>query len=96
MFEARRQLDDAIWQLGYERKEREFEKESDPRFDDYNFFEGCSGLQAALLDTELRLDKAEKRRKEERRKMRAASLDSEQRVKNLAEQLSLRRQKEAR
>jgi hypothetical protein len=47
-FEARRQLDDAIRQLSYERKEREFEKASDPRFYDYNLFEGYSGLQAAL------------------------------------------------
>jgi hypothetical protein len=63
---------------------------SDPRFDDYNFFEGYSVLQATLLDTEDRLDKAEKRHKEARREMRAALLDSEQRVQKLAEKLSLR------
>ena len=68
-FEARRQLDDTIRQLGYERKEREFEKASDPRFDDYNFFEGYAGLQAALLGTEGRLDYVNKRRKAELREM---------------------------
>ena len=61
-FEARRQLDDAIRQLGYERKERKFKKASDPLFDDYSFFEGHAGLQAALLDTEGRLDSVNKRR----------------------------------
>ncbi len=79
-FEARRQLDDAIRQLGYERKEREFQKASDPRFNDYNFFEGYSRLQAALLDTEGRLDYVEKRRKAERREMLDALFASEQRV----------------
>jgi hypothetical protein len=59
-FETRRQLDDSIQQLGNERKKREYEKASDPRFDAYIFFEGYSWLQAALMNTEDRLDKAEK------------------------------------
>ncbi len=95
-FEARRQLDDAIRQLGYERKEREFEKASDPRFDDYNFFEGYAGLQAALLDTEGRLDYVNKRRKAELREMWDALFASEQRVQELGEQLGVSRRKETR
>jgi hypothetical protein len=37
-FETRQQLDDTTLQLAYERKEREFEKALDPRYNDYNFF----------------------------------------------------------
>ena len=49
-FETRQQLDDTTRQLAYERKEREFEKALDPRYDDYNFFEGYLQLQHAVLD----------------------------------------------
>jgi hypothetical protein len=95
-FEARRQLDDAILQLGYERKEREFEKASDPLFDDYNFFEGHAVLQAALLDTEGRLDSVNKRRKAELWEMRDTFFANEQRVQELGEHLGVRRRKETR
>ena len=95
-FEARRQLDDAIRQLGYERREREFERALNPLFDDYNFFEGYSMLQDALSVTEDRLDYVEKRRKAERREMRDALFASEQRVRELGEQLHVRRRKETR
>ncbi len=70
---------------------REFKKSSDPLFDDCNFFEGSSGLQAALIDTEDRLDKVEKWTKAERLGMQAALYDSEQRVQKLTEQLSVSR-----
>jgi hypothetical protein len=95
-FEARRQLDDTIRQLGYERKECEFERALNPLFDDYNFFEGYSMLRDALSVTEDRLDYVEKRRKAERREMRDALFASEQKVRELGEQLHVRRRKETR
>ncbi len=60
LLEARQQLDDTILHLSYERKGREFEKALDAQNDDYYFFKGYSELQAALMDIEKRLDKANK------------------------------------
>ncbi len=53
-------------------------------------------MQAALIDTEDRLDKAEKGLKAERRGIRAVLFDSEQRVQKLTEQFSVSRRREIR
>ncbi len=53
-------------------------------------------MQAALLDTEGRLDYGSKRRKAEQREMQDALFASEQRVQELGEQLGVRRRKETR
>ena len=79
-FETRQQLDDTTRQLAYERKEREFEKALDPRYDDYNFFEGYLQLQHAVLDYDNRMFKmrkefSAKRRRERERDAARAELD---------------------
>ncbi len=86
-------------QLGYERKEREFEKASDPLSHDYNFFEGHSKLQEALLATEDRLDYVEKRRKQSGGKCKMCYLPANRerlRELKLMEQLNVRWPKETR
>ena len=60
-FEARRQLQHAIERLGYERAERAYEKEMDPRFDDFNFIEAFSSSQYELRRTNEKLLCAEER-----------------------------------
>ena len=59
-FETRQQLDVTIRELAYERKEREFEKASDPRCDDYNVFKGYLQLQDAVYDYDDQLDQVKK------------------------------------
>ena len=63
-FEARQQLDVAMRELAYERKEREFEKASDPRYDDYNFFEGYLSLLHSVNDYDDQLCKEKAKRGE--------------------------------
>ena len=58
-FEAREQLRHAVERLGYERAEREYEKEMDPRFDDFNFIEAYSSSQYELRLTKDKLECAE-------------------------------------
>ena len=60
-FEAREQLKHAVERLGYERAEREYEKEMDPRFDDFNFIEAYSSSQYELRLTKDKLDCAEEK-----------------------------------
>ena len=69
-FETRQQLDDTTRQLAYERKEREFEKALDPRYDDYNFFEGYLQLQHAVLDYDNHMYKMRKEFSAKRRRER--------------------------
>ena len=54
-FEARRQLQHAIERLGYARAERAYEKEMDPRFDDFNFIEAYPSSQYELRRTDEKL-----------------------------------------
>ena len=60
-FEAREQLRHAVERLGYERAEREYEKEMDPRFDDFNFIEAYSSSQYELRLTKEKLECAEEK-----------------------------------
>ena len=49
-FEARKQAENAILELSYERKKREFNAQTDPRFDDFNFIEAYARSQDELRD----------------------------------------------
>jgi hypothetical protein len=70
-FETRQQLDATTRQLAYERKEREFEKKAlDPRYDDYNFFEGYLQLQHAVNDYDNHMYKMRKEFSAKRRRER--------------------------
>ena len=71
-FETRQQLDVTIRELAYERREREFEKASDPRYDDYNFYEGYLSLQHSVNDYDDQLCKEKAKRRKDRREWEAA------------------------
>ena len=47
-FETRKQAEDAILTLSYERKEREYYAKMDPRYDNFNFIEAYSRSQDQL------------------------------------------------
>ncbi len=58
-FEAREQLRHAVERLGYERAEREYDHEMDPRFDDFNFIAAYASSQYELCLTKDKLECAE-------------------------------------
>ena len=93
-FEARQQLDVAIRELAYERKEREFEKASDPRYDDYNFYEGYLGLLHAVNDYDDQLCKEKAKRRSDRRQYEAGWRESERKVRKLTALLNASRRRE--
>ena len=102
-FETRQQLDDTTRQLAYERKEREFEKALDPRYDDYNFFEGYLQLQHAVLDYDNRMYKMRKefsakrrRERENARAWEAAFRKSDREVRRMGRLLCEGRRRETR
>ena len=99
-FETRQQLDDTIRELAYERKDREFEKASDPRYYDYNFFEGYLQLQHAVNNYDNQLYKVKKelraKLRSERRAWEAALWESDKKGRKLTELLYASRQRETR
>ena len=87
-FETRQQLDVAMRELAYERKEREFEKAPGSLYDDHNFFEAYLSLQDAVnaYDDELCKERAKRRR--DRREWEAACRERDTRVRRLRGKLS--------
>ena len=93
-FETRQQLDVTIRELAYERKEREFEKALDPRFDDYNFYEGYLRLQHAVNDYDDHLCKEKAKRRRDRREYEAAWRERDSKVRKLMRQLLVSQRRE--
>lgn len=71
-FETRQQLDATIRELAYERKERDFEKALDPRYHDYNFYEGYLSLLRDVNDYDDQLCKEKAKRRRDRQEWEAA------------------------
>lgn len=87
-FETRQQLDVAMRELAYERKEREFEKAPGSLYDDHNFFEAFCSLQYAVNDYDQELCKERAKRRRDRREWEAECLQLDRRVRRLRRELS--------
>ena len=93
-FETRQQLDVTMRELAYERKERDFEKASDPRYDDYNFYEGYLSLLHDVNDYDDQLCKEKSKRRRDRREWEAALRERDRKVRKLTGLLSASRRRE--
>ena len=87
-FETRQQLDATIRELAYERKERDFEKALDPRYHDYNFYEGYLSLLRDVNDYDDQLCKEKAKRRRDRKEWEAECLQLDRRVRRLRRELS--------
>ncbi len=93
-FKTRQQLDVTIRELAYERKEREFEKASVPRYNDYNFYEGYLSLLHDVNNYDDRLCKEKAKRRSDRREWESALRERDRKVRKLTERLYASRRRE--